>query len=107
MTTGELVDVIQKNFDLPVVSRPSLTDKAKIGLTNIADKAKVELLNASERVKETVIHAGGAVKVGLGNAGVKIVEVKDNFVREVNTRIAHREVEIAIKKANLTIERAD
>lgn len=81
---------------MPVVTRPSLTDKAKIGLINVVEKTKVDVLNASEKMKVRIIHAGEAIKVGLDNAGTKIVEIKANFVNEVHNRIIHREAEVAI-----------
>lgn len=105
--TGELVDVETKNFDMAVIQAPSLTDKVKIGLTNLADKAKVDLLNASVSVKEDVIAGALNFKDDLSKVGTKIVQAKDQFVRDVNDRITDKKVENAIESANVAIERAD
>jgi hypothetical protein len=109
--TGEMVDVESKNFDMAVVQAPSMTDKVKIGLSNLADKAKVELLNASLQVKDEVLAAAVTFKEDVSAMGSKtadkLVHAKDQFVRDVNDRILDKNVEGAIASANQAIERAD
>lgn len=105
--TGELVDVSKEDFEMPLVEKPTLADKAMIGLGNVADKAKVELINAAVSVKEDFLQGAQNFKENLINTENKIVEAKDTFMREVNGRIADKQVEVAIQKANTAIERAD
>lgn len=109
--TGDLVDVSQDRYDVPIVESASFADKAKIGLGNLADKAKVEFLNAAENTKEELLEAGERLiegaKEGAAAIGEKIAGAKDDYVREINNQIMDKQVEVAIEKANIAIERAD
>lgn len=109
--TGELVDVSQDAYDLPVIEGATLAEKAKVGISNLADKAKVEFLNAAESTKYELLEAGQhlveSVKEKTTAVGHSIVEAKDQYVTEINDKIADHQVEVAIDRANVAIERAD
>lgn len=89
--TGELVDVSQDRYDIPVVESATFADKAKVGLGNLADKAKVEFLNGAESAKEEILEAGERlienVKEGAAVIGEKLTGAKNEYVREITNQI--------------------
>ena len=53
------------NYNIPIIEKPTMTEKAKVALGNAADLTKVEMHNAKERVVAKVLNVGEVLKEGI------------------------------------------
>jgi hypothetical protein len=64
--TGEQIgDQNHINFNIPIIEKPTMTEKAKVALENAADLTKVEIHNAKESVVTKVLNVGEVLKEGI------------------------------------------
>jgi hypothetical protein len=61
---------------VPIVEKPTITEKAKVIYENATDKTRVELHNAKEVVKSTVLNAGEAIRENILHMGDKVESLK-------------------------------
>lgn len=53
------------NFNVPIIEKPTLIEKAKVAMHNYSEYAKVEIYNAKETFVAEVMNAGEVIKEGL------------------------------------------
>jgi len=70
-------------FDMPIVEKPTLLEKAKVVLTNAVDYASVELHNAGEKMAIGVLNAKEALKEGYEAVSEKMADMNHKVVAAV------------------------
>jgi len=70
-------------YDMPIIEKPTILEKAKVVLANAVDYASVELHNAGEKIAVGALNAKEALKEGYEAVSGKIAEVNHKVVSAV------------------------
>jgi len=63
-------------MEVPIVEKPTTTEKAKIMYENATDRTRVELHNAKEIVKANALNAGEQIRDSIVHIGDKVESLK-------------------------------